>query len=721
MRTICVIVVLALGSSGVVFAQSTADLDHNGFVDADDQLLFQAQWHTMGANRPETPPSAEVSTSIIDATIPNDNRPEVEFSLLDGEGKPIDPATLNTFRFIIAKIVEGDISTNPLATHYENYLTTTVFNAVGNATPGTVMAEQSTFDSGGANVTNITMLANGNLLYKFADTIDIQPADMGLTHTIGAQIDYRVDGHRSVANPLFNFVPNGSPVTTVRELIRTERCNGCHTTLALHGGGRREVGLCILCHNPKERMIDPDSGNILDFANMIHHIHRGANLPTVAAGTSEYIIYGFNNNPHNYSDVEFPQDIRNCDVCHVGSVAHPEQADYNLRVPSRRACGACHDDVNFQTGEEHELSGLPNPQADDTACAGCHPSSGPEFPTEIPFNIPGVHTVPYKSTQLAGLNAEILEVRNAAPGSAPLVRFRLFENDDDPIDISTLNRVAINVAGPTVDYATEWIETANAANTTDEGSGVYSYQMTTVIDASATGTYAFGLETRGNTFEIVPGNSLSSVRESAFNPVVYADLGTKGTAVPRRQVVDVNVKCNICHDQLTLHGGLRRNTQYCVMCHHPSRTDIARIPTDASTGLPIADPVSIHFKYMIHKIHTGEDLDNPYTIYGFGGNPFDATEIRFPGLRQECLICHVSEESYDLPLPAGVLDTVVEDASGTEISRLRPTQAACIACHDRDLVATHTDVQISFAGGSESCIECHGTSEKWDVHTVHQQ
>ena len=53
----------------------------------------------------------------------------------------------------------------------------------------------------------------------------------------------------------------------------------------------------------------------------------------------------------------------------------------------------------------------------------------PQGGREWDASIKGAHTVPYKSTQLKGLNAEIVSVTNTAPGQKPTVIFKLTEND----------------------------------------------------------------------------------------------------------------------------------------------------------------------------------------------------------------------------------------------------------------------------------------------------
>ena len=72
----------------------------------------------------------------------------------------------------------------------------------------------------------------------------------------------------------FNFVPSGGQVTVVRDVIRSQSCNKCHDEVSAHGGSRRGVEMCVLCHTPQTT--DPDTGNTVDFPAMIHKIHAGS-------------------------------------------------------------------------------------------------------------------------------------------------------------------------------------------------------------------------------------------------------------------------------------------------------------------------------------------------------------------------------------------------------------------------------------------------------------
>ena len=110
----------------------------------------------------------------------------------------------------------------------------------------------------------------------------------------------------------------------------------------------------------------------------------------------------------DFSEVAFPQDIRNCATCHAAAAT---QASTWYTYPNRAACASCHDDVNFATGENHPAGA----QSNDNQCASCHQPVGRDWDASVQ----GAHTVPSQATQLKGLKAEILSVLNAAPGQMP--------------------------------------------------------------------------------------------------------------------------------------------------------------------------------------------------------------------------------------------------------------------------------------------------------------
>jgi hypothetical protein len=86
----------------------------------------------------------------------------------------------------------------------------------------------------------------------------------------------------------------------------TDQCNVCHGQLAAHGGSRREVRLCQLCHT--DQAIDADTGNSLDFKTMAHKIHRGKQLPSLQGTVgAKYALVGF-----GQKDSVFGEHVQAC-------------------------------------------------------------------------------------------------------------------------------------------------------------------------------------------------------------------------------------------------------------------------------------------------------------------------------------------------------------------------------------------------------------------------
>jgi len=422
----------------------------------------------------------------------------------------------------------------------------------------------------------------------------------------------------------------------------------------------------------------------------------------VEAGTP-YIIIGNSQSVHDFSDVVFPQDIRNCVRCHT-----PEATQSNVwyTFPSRAACASCHDNIDWVTGANHPAG----PQADDSACASCHvPQGGREYDASIM----GAHTVPYRSTQLKGLNSEIVSVTGATPGGMPTVVFKIFEDDGTPVTPASFttssgsSNLNILMGGPTTDYAINPVRQRADGATFDGTTATFTF--TTAIPANATGTWAFSIEARRDVNFTYPPPEGNPVREGALNVVHYENL-SGGTPEPRRKVVDLAL-CNTCHDQLVLHGGQRFNTEECVLCHNPNASDAANRPADQA---PVE---SIDFKRMIHRIHTGEDLTQDFTIYGRNASVNTFNHVRFPGDRRDCTTCHLEDTQQVLAtLPPGRLDTQTPRDWYTP---QRPTAAACLGCHDSQAAAAHAFVNTAPFG--EACAACHGPNAEFSVDKVHAQ
>jgi OmcA/MtrC family decaheme c-type cytochrome len=636
---------------------------------------------------------------ITSVNIGPDLRPEITFTARDDAGLLIPLSEFTDARFILAVLERTSVGA---AFQYRSY-TTVVEMAMSGAE-----ASQDTYDT--ARQDDMTVNADGSFTYKFENAI---PAgyDRTATHQLGGQFRYaRVTrGAEPVtyrANIAFTFRPDGMPVSETREIVSTESCNTCHTRLSEHGDIRREVQLCILCHNTHST--DAETGNSLQFANMIHKIHRGANLPSFTIDGEKYEISGFEDRVHDYSTVHYPQDIRNCTSCH----SNASQAHIHETAPSLEGCTACHDRTWFGPIDETPTSftnHIGGAHADNSLCATCHSPQGNQVAL-----VSAAHILPTESITAPGLNLDVIDVETFVGllETGVTITFSAEDGNNAPItDLSDLDIVAATVAYPVPEYETFMRENISSAFAgpdgvlVNNGDGTYDYTFDTEVPIGSTDTFSVAMEGRrefmfrGDTYE----------QGTAGNGQMLFTLDAS-TPVNRRMVVSEE-KCNVCHGETRFHGELRPGVNFCVMCHNPNTTDEGQRP---GGQLP---PVTVSFKDMIHQIHTGEDLEQEYTVYGFGSRPHDYTEVRFPGLRQECSICH-EEDTTSVPLPSEAISTIVtQDAGMTFISEMLPTRAACITCHDSDAANTHALLQTN--AGVESCAVCHSDSDDLSVALTH--
>ena len=224
-----------------------------------------------------------------------------------------------------------------------------------------------------------------------------------------------------------------------REVVTAANCNACHAELRAHGGMRRDVKLCSLCHTagaedaPRtilpvaaalaSHTVQPFRPASIELEVMVHKIHSGAHLPSVlGVGTNKdgsrnyartpqpYQIVGSGGVVHDYSRVDFPvwpnrahplprdagyasltaaeqaledamrSGAASCEKCHGdpdagGPLPPPAQGHHAFTKPNRDACGSCHDDVDWT--RRYASNQMIQPVLKSGAdCTGCHPASG---------------------------------------------------------------------------------------------------------------------------------------------------------------------------------------------------------------------------------------------------------------------------------------------------------------------------------------------------------
>jgi OmcA/MtrC family decaheme c-type cytochrome len=669
------------------------------------------------------------------ATISSKGVISVTYTLTDPTGLGLDVTGATTpgavsVSFVAAVLPHGSF----------DYTTYTTSAATGPVLASTL---QPGADSGGTT----TSLGNGQYTYTFGTAA---PAgfDATATHTIGIYGSRNLTafnilfsgGTTNYASTTYNFVPNGTKVAYVDDQIETTSCNRCHDQLSAHGGSRRGLDMCVLCHNPGN--LDPNTGATFDAKVFFHRIHMGASLPSVVAGGTFEVT-----NTHgtfNYSTVVYPAtpaDPRDCETCHSQAKSAPATSTTPAVVgatnptvfltnPTMAACGSCHDNVNFTTGANHPGG----PQFDNTQCATCHQPQGTDFDASIL----GAHVVPTSSSLLSGLVVNITKVQNGTAGSAPVVSFTVHNSAGAGVPLAQLGSISLTMAGPTSDYgytifgtntSTPGYVTESAAKATCDSTGACQYTFTNIVPPAATGSYAIGIEARETQVLNTDTAGTQSIEYGAPNVVSY--FSVDGSPVtPRRSVVAL-ANCNNCHQTLQVHGALRNNTEYCVLCHNPSNTDATTRATATVAADKAAPPQGINFNLLVHRIHYGINMlaaNRTYIVVGFGGSHNDFSGTLFPPLSptgtatdtKNCSMCHLnSSEQADVTL-TGL--NPVTDPQGP-INPVQPISAACSGCHVDLASAAHFLDNTATLGGRqiEACPVCHSSGAAYAVDAVHAQ
>jgi len=186
-----------------------------------------------------------------------------------------------------------------------------------------------------------------------------------LAQNLQVALQGELQTYRSVSSAVdFNFL-YGATATEVEPhaiISSTADCNKCHNDTQFHGGGRRGVESCLLCHSvagaEDKGQYDittaiPSTGVTIDFRTMLHKIHFGAEL----TNKSTYQVVGNQASISMYDEVEFPAfpgGVRNCTKCH-GTENEAWKAPTDRDYPGAggqspdvheyaSVCTACHDD-----------------------------------------------------------------------------------------------------------------------------------------------------------------------------------------------------------------------------------------------------------------------------------------------------------------------------------------------------------------------------------------
>ena len=676
----------------------------------------------------------KINVDVQSLTVPaGGGAPTVTISLTDDVGFGLKDMPASALRFTLAQLSPG---TGGSSSEWQSYIT---------RDSGGIADAQA--DAEGATSGTFTDNGDGTYTYTFSQALTAYPAgpvfDAAKTHRLGLEIR----GGAPANNAPYDFVPAGGAPIDTRLIVNNATCNACHDNLGFHGEARFDIEYCVTCHNPYS--IDGDTaaepwGGTVDMKQMVHKIHYGENL------SNGYFVIGFRNTLHDYSDIVFPQDVRNCTTCHQESDTTIPQASNWRQVQNRDSCGSCHDWIDWDGSENDpnqlHFGGLVF--LDDMDCVTCHGENSTL--NGGAWRVTEVHRQPNIEAQSA-FEFEIVDILDTNVGDFTTVHYRV-NNPDTGVPWDLLNdpewttcgpsRLVVGVAWDTADYhnngaATPGLPTSTSAIPCSGGTpqevagqtGVYSVTMPTAIPANAGGSLAVTMD--GHSAVDIDG-VLEQI--AVTNVVSYAPIGTN-PLVTRRNAVAIE-KCDDCHNQLSMHGNNRTdNIEVCVTCHAPNVTDINRRAGQCATDFG-TDDNTVDMKVMIHALHAFDYTGEAYEACGFafpsGGTPH-TFDFVYPGKLNNCEGCHVEDGFYPVD-PAAVLGTTVDandPATPTDDVVVSPNSAVCSSCHVSSLAANHMiqnggdfnatkDADSNLvSSGVETCQLCHGPGSSADVAVMH--
>jgi len=500
-----------------------------------------------------------------------------------------------------------------------------------------------------------------------------------------------------------------------REVVDPASCVDCHgETLYSHGGSRTTVEVCTVCHvaGSEDRLSATNPlttpGASVAFDSMIHGIHMGADRP------DPLVLNGFPANPalpgypdynaHDYSEVHYPiwpTGVANCDSCHAGAA----QGDVETR-PSTLACVGCHSDSDIRGGTNHSAA----PQPDDSACAGCHP------PADILANHADLRGDPAVN---GGITVSLVGVTGGTgPGGAFQVGDSVeveFAIDDDSatlITLPSLRLAEVTMAGPLEHVQRILVNPQDGVVNNavlDTVTNTYRYTLGTIpatYPAQPNDTADLGIES-GDWLglPLVDGTYRVAVMASievsdGVDTVTVGHHDTQdvllgaATTLTTRAVID-EAACETCHASIEFHGGMRTGTDACVTCHTAGSED------RYSATDPLTTPgATVDWQTMVHKMHNGSNLDQTYSLNGFGfpyttHNYNHVVFSRFDGGTAQCSACHASSNAWQTP-----------------------STLACTSCHDSSATLAHAALNTDSLFG-EACEVCHGVGSSQAVEQAH--
>jgi OmcA/MtrC family decaheme c-type cytochrome len=449
------------------------------------------------------------------------------------------------------------------------------------------------------------------------------------------------------------------------------------------------------------------------------------------------------NDEEDFTEVTFPQDLKNCAKCHAGP-----DGDHWYTRPSIEACGSCHDDVNFTTGENH-AGGM---QANNAMCTTCHPANGGLSPiieahlteTSTPHNpdVPeGLVNFEYviEEVTVSGDNQPVVKFRILSDGEP--VTFKTFAQDatvlidnftgspsflvayalpqdgiDTPADYNQLGKARQPAS---VSILNVWNGTQGSLSGPDED-GNYVATLNGPTSGSAmnaarlVGAQLRAAALQGYFTQVSPASNRHTV--SVVKGVAGVQCGAKCRSSEMHQpprvasaaAVIESTRCSLRHLPQSQLDEQRPGIRPGWSAEQPERVGVGEGHSGdhrRSARSARVSEASMRFR-SLHAIQASmRNFPDSFATAACGVFYFDFSEVTFPGILSNCETCH-RPGTYDTELPENLLVTtdITTDGLGTTREGLQaarnnvpndtdlvhsPTAGTCYWCHDSNPAAFH--------------------------------
>jgi OmcA/MtrC family decaheme c-type cytochrome len=185
-----------------------------------------------------------------------------------------------------------------------------------------------------------------------------------------------------------------------RTIVADATCLRCHGRFEMHSGSRHQVQYCHFCHTPLftdyggrkktaagfvdlNASFDGIEERSIHLKVMVHRIHTGGRTGAASLEAIEpFVISGI-----YFDDGLFPNDLRNCTVCHLGKSYLVEA------VPAKAGWTVANETATIRhaANTSTHSSGEPSSPPIQAACLGCH-ATGPTIAHAQATTVSGAET-----------------------------------------------------------------------------------------------------------------------------------------------------------------------------------------------------------------------------------------------------------------------------------------------------------------------------------------